>query len=238
MAKSAKEIPELTEKDKRRFYAKVDRQEGEDGCWLWSGKTTNAGYGRFSIGGSSFSSHRVSFTMHGGVFVNGPLVCHGPCNRKLCVNPNHLSSGNPKSNMLDKIRDGTISKGDSHREKMKGKAPTGDRNGARLHPERLSRGEKHSEIMRRVAARGERCGAYTHPEKVLRGDNHPSRLHPELRPRGEAHGRAKITELQVLEIRKRCADGQANFAQMGREYGVSGVLIRKIKRRDIWKHIA
>lgn len=52
-------------------------------------------------------------------------------------------------------------------------------------------------------------------------------------PRGERSGAAKLTTAIVLDIRR----DQRRSSEIARELGVSDVLIGKIKRREIWKHI-
>ena len=52
-----------------------------------------------------------------------------------------------------------------------------------------------------------------------------------------AHQNAKLTAKQVATIRERHAAGGVSFVALGREYGVSGVLIRMIVRRKIWKSV-
>ena len=55
-------------------------------------------------------------------------------------------------------------------------------------------------------------------------------------PKGSLNNRSKLTEQQVIEIRKRIEDGETQRG-LGREYGVSGTLIRFIHLRRTWKHI-
>lgn len=55
--------------------------------------------------------------------------------------------------------------------------------------------------------------------------------------RGSRHGRAKLTEAQVLEIRSRYAAGDVTQTQLGDEYGVCHVVIGNIVRRRLWRHI-
>lgn len=94
-------------------------------------------------------------------------------------------------NMLDKHRHGTM--------------PIGDKNGARMHPERL--------------ARGTRNGKHTKPQQT---------------PRGESHGRSRLTESQVLQIRR---DDRSRRA-IASAYGVSKCAIDGIKTGKTWGHIA
>ena len=61
-----------------------------------------------------------------------------------------------------------------------------------------------------------------------------------LRPettRGEANGRAKITEDQVREIRKRRESG-VGTGSLAKEYGLSRSFVQKIVRRERWSHVA
>lgn len=131
--KAAKAIPTLTEKDKARFWSKVDKSAGPDGCWIWIGGKFSSGYGQAWIGKNRFRAHRIAFVVSGGIFEDSKeLVCHGPCNNQLCCNPSHLGAGDSKSNMDDKKRDGTAYKSIS-----------GDAHYSRSKPEKMARGEGH-----------------------------------------------------------------------------------------------
>jgi hypothetical protein len=54
---------------------------------------------------------------------------------------------------------------------------------------------------------------------------------------GTTNPRAKLTPIQVLEIRERFANGETNRSQLGREYGVSNVLVGLIVRRKVWPNL-
>jgi hypothetical protein len=64
-----------------RFWNHVSKT---DTCWLWTGKQTDNGYGRFS----KFKAHRYVL-MLSKIDINGKDV-HHKCNNRLCVNPDHL----------------------------------------------------------------------------------------------------------------------------------------------------
>lgn len=55
--------------------------------------------------------------------------------------------------------------------------------------------------------------------------------------RGEKAATAKVTEEQVVEMRRRFADGERNFNAIGKEYGISGTAANDIINRRRWKHI-
>ena len=56
-------------------------------------------------------------------------------------------------------------------------------------------------------------------------------------PLGEQASGSKLTQKQVLEIRKLHAEGLLSQGQLGRNYGVSDVTINNIVHRRQWKHI-
>ena len=107
-----------------RFWSKVQRGEG---CWLWTGAIGASGYGNFSIDDATVGAHRVAFRLANGREPVG-LLLHS-CDNRRCVRPEHLREGTQAENLQDAV--------------ARGRVASGDRNGARLHPERLARGEAH-----------------------------------------------------------------------------------------------
>lgn len=60
---------------------------------------------------------------------------------------------------------------------------------------------------------------------------------PEMTPRGELHERSKLTENQVLSIRKRFNHTYGQLSEMAREFFVTAQSIYAIVKRKSWKHI-
>jgi len=144
-----KEI-KLTPKDEARFWSKVDKSAGPDGCWLWTAGKFRQGYGCFDVAGKSVKAHRTAYTLTNGQIphdgsAHGLCVCHR-CDNPPCCNPAHLFLGTH----IDNVRD--------RENKGRNNPPRGDKHFSRLYPDRV--------------ARGNRNGANTHPECVLRGERH------------------------------------------------------------------
>lgn len=73
------------------FWAKTDRPDGDEGCWIWKGEVASTGYpiGYKESGGEERLAHRWSWRL-----ANGPLPKGAPlkwtCENRLCVNPAHM----------------------------------------------------------------------------------------------------------------------------------------------------
>lgn len=59
---------------------------------------------------------------------------------------------------------------------------------------------------------------------------------PHVHCRGEVHPRAKLHAGQVIEIRRRGAEGESHL-RLAAEYGVSPRNVRSIVLREIWRHV-
>lgn len=120
-------IPEFTESDKARFWAKVDVR-GPDECWPWKGGVGTGGYGSFSKGKKySLRANRVAMALDG----RDPLdllSCH-TCDNPPCCNPAHLWAGSGLENAKDAV--------------SKGRYRVGEMHGRHTKPECTARGERH-----------------------------------------------------------------------------------------------
>ena len=67
----------------------------ETGCWDWTASTAR-GYGKVWVDGKYMLAHRFVY----GDVPDGAVVMH-KCDNPLCVNPDHLTHGSRRDNMLD-----------------------------------------------------------------------------------------------------------------------------------------
>jgi hypothetical protein len=139
----------MDEKTIARFWSKVDKSGPVPAhcpelgrCWIWTAGVRGDGYGNYWIGNAvQIGAHRFSYSI---AFSDpGEFCVLHKCDRPTCVNPLHLYIGTHLDNAHDrKIRNrdpNPITKRDSQLLV----AARGNRNGSRLHPERLKRGPDH-----------------------------------------------------------------------------------------------
>jgi hypothetical protein len=68
-------------------------------------------------------------------------------------------------------------------------------------------------------------------------DNHKDRNSKGRQAKGTTHGRNKLTELQVKEIRAKYIPRSYSTTKIAQEFGVSQSTIFNILKNKIWKHI-
>lgn len=78
-----------------RFMALVS-PEPNTGCWLWLGRVTPKGYGRF---GRGEPAHRAALRLHGIPVPIGMEPDH-KCRVRCCVNPDHLEPVTHRENLM------------------------------------------------------------------------------------------------------------------------------------------
>ena len=184
-------------------------------CAIFPGSIHPSGYGFVSYNGKMRSAHRLAYELAFVPVPDGLLVLHGKngrrCASRACCNPTHLYAGTAQQNMDDRDRDGTTASGDRH--------------WTRVQPDHPKR-----------AALGEWVKSHPDADYRLRGEAHWAHQKPELVTKGMAHGKAKLTDEQVLEIRRRREAGETGVA-VAAAFGVSKALVSLIFNRKNWSHL-
>lgn len=96
---------ERTAADIERFWSRVNKSDGVDACWLWTGKPHKDGYGVFGIGKKLYLAHRVSYEIANREIPSGLNVLHS-CDNPPCCNPAHLFLGTQLDNVRDRDQKG------------------------------------------------------------------------------------------------------------------------------------
>lgn len=82
-----------------RFWSKVDRSAGIDGCWIWMAYKDPNGYGWVGFGGERQAAHRLAYELVTGELLGEMEIDHA-CHNPSCVNPHprHLRLATRKQN--------------------------------------------------------------------------------------------------------------------------------------------
>jgi hypothetical protein len=88
----------MNDNDRVRFLSKVERDPS--GCWNWTGRLDDNGYGRFWLNRTNVYAHRASYAFSHGAIESGTVVHHRCANRS-CVNPDHLTAISHHENIAE-----------------------------------------------------------------------------------------------------------------------------------------
>lgn len=197
------------QKDAERFRRKLPMHLGPVQCWEWPEHRNAEGYGKFGLGKKCESAHRVSFRLFNGSIPPDMVVMH-KCDNPPCCNPAHLKLGTWRDNAVDKW------------EKGRGNWARGDKNGSRLHPERLKRGDEN--VSRK------------NPELLPRGENHWTAKKPHCVARGQDTGKAKLTDEDIVEMRRLFRAGM-NTPSLAKKFGLNQNSTYSALRGKSWAHV-
>jgi hypothetical protein len=83
-----------------RFWAKVDKSAGPDGCWPWLAARQPGRYGQFSLTHRcQIGAHRFAYELSAGPIPDGLVIDH-LCRNPICVNPAHLEAVTGRQNLM------------------------------------------------------------------------------------------------------------------------------------------
>jgi hypothetical protein len=74
---------------KTRLLRRIAKQDGPDGCWLWTGARSTNGQGAIQIAHKLYATHRLAYELWLGPIPQGHRVRHR-CGNLACINPRHL----------------------------------------------------------------------------------------------------------------------------------------------------
>jgi len=89
-----------------RFWGCVDRSAGPGGCWPWTGKVDDGGYGWFRHDARVDRAHRYSLVLHRGRPLDSDECVLHRCDNPPCCNPEHLWAGSRAENNQDRVKKG------------------------------------------------------------------------------------------------------------------------------------
>lgn len=102
-------MPKYTlEKQIQLFHSRIEKPDGEDGCWIWCAGRNKKGYGIMRWRKKMTLAHRIAYELAFGEIPDGLLVLHN-CpdgDNPSCVNPAHLWLGTNADNVADRVRKG------------------------------------------------------------------------------------------------------------------------------------
>jgi predicted DNA-binding protein YlxM (UPF0122 family) len=208
-----------------RFWANVDKTET---CWLWTGWKDGKGYGKIhtvNSYGPVISAHRLSWELHNGKVEDKSLnICH-KCDVPACVNPSHLFLGTTLDNIRDKV--------------SKGRQPHGEKTGGAILTReivlnirrRYYKGDISIEKLGKEMSISSGAIASVVMGKSwawLKSDD------PECQPPATPKMKSKLTEKEVLEIRRLWATGKFKCHEIASKFGVSRGAINGIVYGQNW----
>lgn len=120
----------LTETERGEAIIRLmDRFElNDNACWDDTGNKTNSGYGQIWFKGKMYSTHVLSYLTFKGDIDDKQCVCHA-CDRRECINPDHLWLGSQKDNLCDAAAKGRMASGERNGMSGNGHLVSGEKNG-------------------------------------------------------------------------------------------------------------
>jgi len=221
---SSNQLKQIKRELKDNFFSRIIKNVNEKGCWhlmqvfkpkpsqfIWHWHYVNG-----ELEKTCFMARRISFEYSKGE-VPKELSVYCNCDNKYCINPDHLYSLSVKD----------FSK------KLRAEGLLRSRSGFKHSPETLAKMSQ--------AHKGKNPGRKTRLKMRLAklgvNNRSPETIErcAELYYRGEKNVTAKLTNEQVLEIRR--LEKFCSARELSERYPVTIRHIRAIWRRKVWKHI-
>lgn len=233
---------DMDEKVIKKFWANVEKTNA---CWNWIGENYK---GSPTAHHPYFSPRKVSLDIAGKNHTSNkiqPLVCRN----QLCVNPEHLVSGDEERFWAYVYKfseeNGGCWEWIGATQKRYGKFGYWENNkriNVRAHVYSWELYTGHVIPKGHNICVCHKCDnpSCVNPNHLFLGsyaDNHADRDRKGRQAKGSSINTCKLTEEKVIEIRELFATGQYTKEQLAHTYGVSGNNIAALISGKIWKHI-
>lgn len=227
----------MTTKDRQRILRRATTEYKEENrgyktpCRIWTGAVLTKRSeckGKISVGGRShIAVTRAIMAAMGKLNLDDMKAqVNHHCDQPDCIRYDHLYVGTALDNVMDCVN------------RKRNNPPVGVRNGGtkltekqakaiRADPRNQYEIAKSYKIRQGTVSKIKREELWGHLDSPLVFNRHVPRS------RGTENGMNKLTETQVLEIRKK----RGTCKQVGLLYGVSPMTISRIKRKELWKHL-
>ena len=212
------------------------------GCWIWQRFIDPNGYGRTPkpVNGTVYA-HRIYYEA-----INGPIPKNRKlvqtCQNRLCVNPLHLRLKTADDLFWERVK---VGEPNECWPWLAGKGHMGHGNTRWRMKRRMAHVVAYEIVTGKEVLKPfcvlHRCDnpPCCNPRHLFEGtkrDNAQDMVSKRRSLFGERNNKAKLTEADVLTIRKRVASGETQTA-VARDFHVGQPQIGNIVRGDHWKHV-
>lgn len=218
-----------------KFWKKVDKSAGPDGCWPWIGAKNKNGYGVTSVNYKQMGAHRAAYFFHHGHLPDGLFVCHR-CDTPPCCNPAHFFLGDAKANAEDMVVKNRQSQGSKHSEAIL----PGRKRGENHYAHKLSEQQARDIIALRAGGKGlmEIAAMFSTPYSTIQKIVYRKTwTHLQGAEKPAAKRFSILGKEQVIEMRRLRTEERIPNKQLAVHFNVTLWTVNDIVYRRTWKHI-
>lgn len=191
-------------------------------CIEFTGAKDTKGYGRIGYKNKTYLTHRLSYILTVGEIEDGLFACH-KCDNPSCINPAHIFLGTTQDNTRDMMLKGRS-------QKKRGEENSRAKLTADIIKAIREDNRKHKDIADEY---GISLGYVSTLKSKVTWRHVDSLAFISGSPKGERHGASRLTEEQVIEIKKDTRKAR----EIADSYGVARTTITAIRLGKNWKHL-